>query len=373
MNVMMVETGGWGGLAHYAWNLCQALAEAGVKVTLLTNRLYELRGLPRGFAVEAKLDGQAGFLINAWLVARLVQRLKPDVIHVQSPLSTRFDTLLWPWVRRKTPLVFTAHNVRRHERDDRHHRHQWAWYRQAEAVVVHTKESVDEVRAAVGDHVRIVVIHHGDYTFFADNMHTAVADARRGLDLPVEAQIILAFGAIRPYKGLKDLIGMMPEIRRRCPTAELVIAGPLLIGDGRDYRAAIAQAKAEKYVRFRPEYVPFDQVGLYFRAADVAVYNYEDITDSGALRIACSQRVPVVATAVGGFREFLTDKVSGRLVPTRDPSALAAAVCDVLQDPVKARIMADAALEVSRQQWPWSASARATVRLYEAVCDGRSR
>ncbi len=372
MNVMMIETGGWGGLAHYAWNLCQALTEAGAKVTLLTNRRYELRGLPRGFTVEAKLDAQIGFLRNAWLVYRLMRGLKPDVMHVQSPLSTRFDSLLWPWVSRRAPLVFTAHNVRRHEPEDRDHRHQWAWYRHAEAVVVHTKESVDEVRAAIGDQVRTVVIHHGDYTFFADRIHISPADARRGLDLPVEGRIILAFGAIRPYKGLKDLIGAMPEIRRRCPTARLVIAGPLLVGNGHEYRAAIVQAKAEGYVHFRPEYVPFDQVGLYFRAADVAVYNYEDVTDSGAVRIACSQRVPVVATAVGGFREFLTDNVCGRLIPPREPVALVAAVCEVLQDPERARKMADAALEMSRQQWPWAASARATVRLYQTVCKRRT-
>ncbi|HEY7676234.1 MAG TPA: hypothetical protein VIG69_04130 [Candidatus Methylomirabilis sp.] len=52
MRVAMVETGGWGGIAHYAWNLCQALAGEGADVCLLTNERYELGGLPRAFRVE---------------------------------------------------------------------------------------------------------------------------------------------------------------------------------------------------------------------------------------------------------------------------------------------------------------------------------
>jgi len=30
MRVAMVETGGWGGIGHYTFNLCAALAAAGV-------------------------------------------------------------------------------------------------------------------------------------------------------------------------------------------------------------------------------------------------------------------------------------------------------------------------------------------------------
>jgi GT2 family glycosyltransferase len=45
VRVLMVETGGWGGIAHYTWNLCTALAGAGVEVSLVTNRDWELAHL----------------------------------------------------------------------------------------------------------------------------------------------------------------------------------------------------------------------------------------------------------------------------------------------------------------------------------------
>ena len=46
---------------------------------------------------------------------------------------------------------------------------------------------------------------------------------------------------------------------------------------------------------------------------------------------AMNAGTPVVATRVGGLAEVVDDGVTGRLVPPRDPDALAAAVLDVLE------------------------------------------
>jgi D-inositol-3-phosphate glycosyltransferase len=45
--------------------------------------------------------------------------------------------------------------------------------------------------------------------------------------------------------------------------------------------------------------------------------------------------VPVVATAAGGIPEAVVDGVTGRLVPPRDPPALAAALVEALADPAR--------------------------------------
>jgi glycogen(starch) synthase len=116
--------------------------------------------------------------------------------------------------------------------------------------------------------------------------------------------------------------------------------------------------------------VPHAEVALYFRAADVAVYNYREVTDSGSLRIACSLGTPVVAAAVGAFSEFLTDGVNARLVPPGDGTALAAAIGDVLADPAAAARMAAAARELAAVRWSWTDSAKATLELYRAVARG---
>ena len=117
----------------------------------------------------------------------------------------------------------------------------------------------------------------------------------------------------------------------------------------------------------RPGYVPHNRVAAYFAAADAALYNYREVTDSGALRIACSLGTLVVATAVGGFREFLENGVTSRLVPPGDPQALVQARCDLLGDPVKAERMAVAAQALAASQWSWADSATASLELYQQV------
>jgi glycosyltransferase involved in cell wall biosynthesis len=363
----MVETGGWGGIAHYAWSLCAALAEAGTDVSLLTNAAYELDHVPRRFDVAKCFAAGAGYVGNVRALREGLGRARADVAHVQSLISTRFDALLWPLVRRRLPVVMTMHNVRSHERirwDD------WTLWRclgTADAVVVHTREALCLARRRLGPRARIELIRMGDWGVFESTDALDRRAARARLGLPASAPIVLAFGAIRPYKGLAGVIAALPAVRRRHPGTRLVIAGPLLAGTEGEYYESIRRASVEDAVIFRPGYVPGDEVRWYFAAAEVAVFNYTGITDSGSLRLACRMGTPVVATAVGSFSEFLTDRVTARLVPPGDPAALAAALGDVLADPADAERMARAAAELARSAWSWAASAKATLALYTAV------
>ena len=366
----MIETGGWGGIAHYAWNLCNALSKCGAEPSLLTNVRYELDELPRAFRVERCFDGRVRYPRAASRLLARLAALAPDVVHVQSLVSTRFDGWLWPLVRRRRPLVVTAHNVRSHENV---RWEEWTWWRvlrAADGIVVHTRESAALVARRLGPAARIAVIHHGDYAFFLPGENVDRESARRRLGLATRGRLALAFGAIRPYKGVLELIGSLPAVRARHRDVGLVIVGPLLVGSEAEYRRAIEGAGVADAVTFRPTYVPHAEVALYFTAADVAVYNYREVTDSGSLRIACSLGTPVVATAVGAFREFLTDGVSARLVPPGDAAALAAAVGEVLDDPVGAARMAAAARDLSAASWSWADSAKATLELYRTVARG---
>ena len=370
MKALMVETGGWGGIAHYTWNLCAALAGAGIEVSLLTNREWELAHLSPVFEVDRCFSARAGYLGNVKALRQWIGRARPGVVHVQSLLSTRFDALLWPWMRRRAPVVMTIHNVRTHERIRWDDWTLWRCFAAADAVVVHTKTAAEVARQRLPATARIELIHHGDAGFLQGGERPDRGDARAALGLPGGAAIVLAFGAIRPYKGLHGVIAALPEVRRLHPTVRLVIAGPLLVGSEEEYREAIRRAGVEDAVVFRPGYVPAGTVATYFAAADVAVFNYRDITDSGSLRLACDLGTPVVATAVGSFREFLTDGVTARLVAPDDSRALAQALGDVLARPEASARMAAAARALAASEWSWAESARATAQLYETLARG---
>lgn len=359
----MIETGGWGGIAHYAWSLSQALGSAGADVCLFTARAYELADLPRRFVIDSCLANGVRYPRAAWDLLRRLAAFEPDVVHVQSLLSTRFDWSLWPVVRRLAPLVMTVHNVEPHEADPWASWTLWRCLDRADAIVVHTRESLDIARRRVGRDKRIALIHQGDYAFF-EGVPTDRATARRQLRLPLGVPLVLTFGAIRPYKGILDAVSALAKVRARHEDACLVIVGPLMVGTAGEYREAIERAGVTDAVVFRPGYVPREQVASYFSAADVAVYSYREVTDSACLRLACGLGTPVVATAVGAFREFLVDGITARLVLPGDTGALADAISDVLSDPASAAARATMAHTLAASLWSWNASASSTIALY---------
>ena len=74
MKITYIEPAGKGGMIHYAFQLCRALAAAGAEITLVTEKNYELAALPHDFRVEATIDlwdpKPAGRLSEApWAVA----------------------------------------------------------------------------------------------------------------------------------------------------------------------------------------------------------------------------------------------------------------------------------------------------------------
>jgi glycosyltransferase involved in cell wall biosynthesis len=77
--------------------------------------------------------------------------------------------------------------------------------------------------------------------------------------------------------------------------------------------------------------------------------------------------VPVVATDVGSVAEAIDDGRTGLLVPASDPAALAAAIGRLLDDPVAARRLADAARQVAGEHFTASAMADRYAALYEQV------
>src|SRR5512138_1920517 len=56
LRLVLVEPNGSGGLMHYTYQLCTALADEGVDVTLITGKNYELAHLPHNFHVDNILD-----------------------------------------------------------------------------------------------------------------------------------------------------------------------------------------------------------------------------------------------------------------------------------------------------------------------------
>jgi len=205
---------------------------------------------------------------------------------------------------------------------------------------------------------RIDVIPHGVSQRFLDDAPPADAPRGRGL---------LFCGSWDAVKGVDYLVAAMALLAGDAEPPRLTVLGPGLP------EAAVLGAFPD-VVRPLVAVVPRadeEVVMRHYREHDLLVMSstYEGF---GMVVVeAMSQRLPVVATAVGGAPALLADG-AGILVPPRDPEAIAAAVGRLLGDPALRRRLGDAGHERVRGM-SWTATAERTLACYEAARESVSR
>jgi glycosyltransferase involved in cell wall biosynthesis len=180
---------------------------------------------------------------------------------------------------------------------------------------------------------------------------------------------ILTVGRLVERKGYADLIQALTRI----PDAELVIVGgPPATRLPEDPLARRLQELAVRVgvadrVRLVGS-VPPAELPWWYRSAEVLACTpwYEPFGLTALEGMACG--APVVASAVGGLTDTVVDRVTGDLVPPRDPDAIATAIRRLLADPVRRLGYAAAATDRARQRYSWSHTADRVTAAYHAVC-----
>jgi glycosyltransferase involved in cell wall biosynthesis len=193
----------------------------------------------------------------------------------------------------------------------------------------------------------------------------AVVDLRRKLDLG-DAPIVLYVGRLVGTKGVGDLIDAMASVGARHPQARLLIAG-----DGRERAALEHEAEQRIPGRYRfVGHVEHDALASYYAAATCFVLPSLNEVWGLVINAAALAGLPVVATSTcGASRDLIRDGETGHVVPPANPAALASALEQLLDDPVRARKMGAAGRElVSRIANPESV-ADAITRAAERARD----
>lgn len=148
---------------------------------------------------------------------------------------------------------------------------------------------------AIPDSVRINIIPHGNYIGqYQNNINKE--DARAELNVEQDAFICLYFGSMRAYKGLPELIEAYSSLD------DVDNSRLLLVGNKRDEQpveSALKKAEKMNNIITVPEYMPDNEVQLYFNAADVIVLPFRDILGSGSTLLALSFGCPLVVRKKG--------------------------------------------------------------------------
>lgn len=180
-------------------------------------------------------------------------------------------------------------------------------------------------------------------------MTTDRVELRRMLGLPTDQPLIVSVARLTPVKGVHVMLQALADV----PGAHFVV-----VGDGPQQAELEAAAPAGRVTFVGAQ--PHERVLMYLRAADVYVLSSFTEGLSHTLLESIAVGAPAVASAVGGNPEVITDGVEGLLVPPGDPTALAAAVRRILDDPALARQMEAAGLARS-QSFRWETEVAETL------------
>lgn len=316
-----------GGVARVVTDLVKSQLSAGMRVDVACpdgGCLPDaVRGLGSGVHEWAATRSPgAGLPEEVRRLARLVDRLRPDVVHAHSAKAGLAARLA---LRGKVPTVFqphawsfeavggvTARLARRWECFGA----RWATH----VVCVSEAERLTGQRCGID--ARWSVIPNGvDVERFRP---VAVRAARTALGLAQQEPLVVCVGRLCRQKGQDVLLRAWTAVAERMPLARLV-----LVGGGPDEEGLREQAPAS--VRFAGG---VQDATPWYQAADLVVLpsRWEGMALVPLEAMACAR--PVVVTDVDGARESLPPGLAPHgLVPPEDPEALARALITLLGDP----------------------------------------
>lgn len=180
-------------------------------------------------------------------------------------------------------------------------------------------------RKLVADHYgidagSIAVVPHGSYDHYGGQLPVEQARAALGI---TEPHVILFFGLIRPYKGVRVLVeafeALPDELRT---TTRLLVVGEVW-EEGKAIVERLEASPARKQITLVPKYVPDADVGRYFSAASLVALPYRRASQSGVAQIAINYAKPLVVTNVGGLPEALAGFPQVVFIEPNDPKPLA--------------------------------------------------
>lgn len=389
----MIETLGDGGIAHYTYNLLNALISKKVDVGLFTAKDYGFRHENLPFKVHNRMFRIASYFISKIpglaketgipsIIRRMIKLFEYPIntleaillaksenikiVHLQSVnLIELIIIIVFKMFNRR--VIYTIHNVMpRHRKLRSYHVLIYRiMYFLCDQVIIHSEKGKEEVVNLYRVNPnKIHVMPHGDYKFFVPEKVLSKREAKIELGISPKSKTILFFGAIRENKGLKNILLALPQIKKSVPNVKLLIVGEPWEDYG-EYKKVIIDKQIEKDVYEKLNYVPNEEVPLYFFAADLVVLPYNEVTQSGILQIAYAFGKPVVATDLGGFREAVEDGKNGYLVPLKDIQGLAEKCVVILTDDKRIKKMGNYSRYLADTKFSWESIANKTINVYE--------
>jgi glycosyltransferase involved in cell wall biosynthesis len=181
--------------------------------------------------------------------------------------------------------------------------------------------------------------------FSTDAVSSArIAELRSEFGIPDGAPVVGIVGRLVAEKGLHELLEAIDHVRRRFPETRFLAVGP---DDAAKADAVISSSIEDRLIvtGFRTD------VAALLALMDVFVLpSWREGMPRSAIEAGAMGRARVL-TNIRGCREVVRDNVDGLLVPVRDAGALADAVAELLDSPLRREQLGRAAREATVERF----------------------
>jgi glycosyltransferase involved in cell wall biosynthesis len=363
----------WAGAEVNTTTLLKALARRPeVRLSAILLNEGEMARRLRSYGIEVKVIPESGrnFLAIFNEAARFLRGRPVSILHSHRYKENLLAALL---VRRcGIPfLVSTRHGAPEPFRGWRHVKHATIGYLDR-FVVRHAADRVvslsDEMKGSLLRDLpagKVVTIRTGIDTELVRSALT-VAEAKRRLGLPEGSRVVGYAGRLVPVKRLDIFLRAAKQMAQEDPSLMFAIAG-----DGPEeahLRALARDLNLEDRLRFLGYR---ENVYDVFRAFDVFLLCSDHEGLPRSVLEALYLGVPVVARPVGGIPEVVENGVTGVLVDSDEPSALAGACVSVMANEQRRKQVAAAGIRLVSQAFSIDGAASEMTSLYRRLGEGR--
>ena len=357
-----------GGIGYYVYNLSRKLLESGHRITILTRgrEAKTIREMVAGidvFKVSFFPFYPLHMSIHGVFINMIFKKLESefDLVHFHSPIVPQIKTSL--------PILTTVHTSMKI--DSKYHEvfdfQSFAERLQSRVIypplesnlfnisnsITAVSSSVVEELATYGiDPMKVTVVGNGvnENLFIPDNSDK------------IAEKYILYTGVLRARKGLFDLLDCAELVCKVCKDVKFIVcgAGPFF----NKLREKVERKKMKKQFVLSG-YVERDKLVQLYQKATVHVVpsHYEGMPT--VLLEAMSCGLPVVATAVGGNSQAISNGINGFLIPPKSPKAMANVILKLLADDALRKRIGEAARRTIETRYTWDKITANILRCYK--------
>ena len=299
-------------------------------------------------------------LLTAWNFSRLIRELQPDIVHAHDAHGVAMTALaLYLGGSTLRARFVAARRVDFHVGKNAFSR--WK-YRQVECFICASAFIKSMLIDDGFPSDRTTVVYEG--IDLANVKAAPSISVRTEFGFPQNTLLVGNVAALVPHKGQRYLVDAAALVVPKAPDVRF-----LIIGEGKleaTLRHQVKRLNLAKHVIFTG--FRTDVLSLH-KAFDIFVMSSvsEGLGTSALDAMACGR--PVIATRAGGLPEVVDDGETGRLVPVRNATLLAAAIVGLLQDSALRERYGRMALESARLRFGNDRMINETVNVYRRVAD----